>query len=123
MIQHEITFGIFLALSSAVFNSYDSQVNDDNSCNFDGTAERQYVLNDGTLTGNEAGQCLVKDSANAQDICGSMQWACYDQNYADVSACVNTAIPKLFFITSMLSGGYSTYKIKFQHFRVHEFSR
>uniref|UniRef100_H2Z6L9 GH16 domain-containing protein n=1 Tax=Ciona savignyi TaxID=51511 RepID=H2Z6L9_CIOSA len=45
----------------------------------------KWVLNDGGVD-DTAGQCLIKDSANVYDICGSMQWACYSQNYADVSA-------------------------------------
>ena len=60
-------------------------MNDANSCDFSGTAERKYTLKDGDLGEQDVGQCLIKDSANAYDICGSMQWACYDQNYADVS--------------------------------------
>ncbi|CAK8673064.1 unnamed protein product [Clavelina lepadiformis] len=71
------------SMASAVYSSYDVQVNDASSCDFSGTAERKYVLIDG---GVPEAQCLIKDNAAASDICGSMEWACYSQNYADVSS-------------------------------------
>ena len=90
ILQHNakvITTYCFSALASAVYASYDAQVNDDHSCDFSGTAERKYVLKDGDLGEQKLGQCLIKDGASSQDICGAMQWACYDQSYADVNSC------------------------------------
>ena len=94
---------ILLALASAVYASYDAQVNDANSCDFSGTAERKYTLKDGDLEEQEASQCLIKDSANAQDICGAMQWACYDQNYADVSTCILNRLQKTATVSKLQS--------------------
>nr|XP_002125105.2 uncharacterized protein LOC100181198 isoform X2 [Ciona intestinalis] len=73
------------SLASEVYTAYDNIVNDGNSCNFGGTAQRLVTLNDGDVS-DEIGGCLIKDSADDSSICGAMEWACYSQNYADVSS-------------------------------------
>ena len=75
-------------MASAVYSSYDVQVNDASSCDFSGTAEKKYVLIDG---GVPEVHCLIKDNAAASDICGSMEWTCYSQNYADVRKLVEAS--------------------------------
>lgn len=77
-------------LATGVYDAYDQQVNDGASCDFGGTAERQYILKDFGYA--PLPQCLVKDDANPYEICGSMQWACGSGNtYADVTAECNAA--------------------------------
>ena len=76
-------------VATAVFSLHDSIVNDSNSCNFDGTAERRwYLLNEGKDGSQniENAQCLIKEDAAVANICGAMRWACLLQDYANVSA-------------------------------------
>ena len=67
---------------SEVYEEYDKQINNDASCDFSGTAARKYVLNDGNEV--NSGYCRVKENANADDVCGSLQWACENQIHVDV---------------------------------------
>ena len=71
-----------IELVSEIYEEYDNQINDAASCDFSGTATRKYMLNDGNEV--NSGNCNLKEEANADDICGSLQWACGNQNYADV---------------------------------------
>lgn len=82
-----------IQMANAVFQLYDSQLNSDTSCDFSGTAERTYVLNDGPagMQLEDSAECMIYDWANNDQICGSMQWACYDQSYTDVSGACNAA--------------------------------
>jgi len=76
-------------LVSEIYEEYDNQINDAASCDFSGTATRKYMLNDGNEV--NSGNCNLKEEANADDICGSLQWACGNQNYADVSDACSSA--------------------------------
>ena len=67
---------------SKVYEEYDKRVNNDASCDFSGTAVRKYVLNEGN--GVNSGYCRVKENAKADNICGSLRWACKNQNHVDV---------------------------------------
>lgn len=76
-------------LATGVYSSYDQQVNNQDSCDFGGTGERQYILKNYLYAPLQ--QCLIYDDANPYDICGSMQWACGSGNtYADVSDSIST---------------------------------
>lgn len=69
-------------LVSAIYTEYDRQVHEDDSCNFGGTAHKEYALKDSDV---DVGDCVINDGADAQSICYSLEWACGGQTYADVS--------------------------------------
>lgn len=70
-------------MATGVYAAYDQQVNNADSCDFEGTGEKQYILNNFEYA--PLSQCLIKDNADPNSICGSMQWACGDDNtFADV---------------------------------------
>ena len=78
---------LFVAgVGTAVFSLYDSLLNNEFSCDFGGNAEKKYMLNDQGLVGSVSdSQCLIRDTATVAAICGAMRWACFSQNFANVS--------------------------------------
>lgn len=71
-------------MATKVYAEYDRQVNNEDSCDFSGTAHKEYVLNDGDVGDVGSGDCMIVEGTSSSDICGAVQWACYDQSYTDV---------------------------------------
>ena len=78
---------------SRVFAQYDSQIHDQNSCDFNGNAIKDWGDSAPTTepntntppSGGANGSCKGNPNASNSQLCGSLNWTCSDQNWADVT--------------------------------------
>ena len=78
---------------SRVFEQYDSQIHDGNSCDFNGHAIKDWgeaaPTQEPTSKPPNNGDkevCRADPNASNANLCGSMEWACYGHSYVDMKA-------------------------------------